>query len=107
MEETTCEIVNLRAIGYGDVPKPNLPESDERGAADPSNAAIEEHSVYFDGEWLPTTIYDRSKLVPGNRIEGPAIVTEFDSTTVVLAGYAAEVDRHLNLIINPSTNGGS
>jgi hypothetical protein len=29
-------------------------------------------------------------------------VTEFDSTTVVLAGYAAEVDRHLNLIINPT-----
>ena len=45
--------------------------------------------------------------MPGNRVEGPAIVTEFDSTTVVLAGYAAEVDRYLNLIINPTTQGGS
>jgi N-methylhydantoinase A len=102
MEDTTCEIVNLRAIGYGDVPKPHLPESDERGDADASAAAIEEHAVYFDGQWLPTTIYDRSKLVPGNRIAGPAIVTEFDSTTVVLAGYTAEVDRYLNLVITPS-----
>ena len=105
MEGTTCEIVNLRAVGYGDMPKPHLPESDERGEADSSHAAIEEHSVYFGGQWLPTTIYDRSKLVPGNRVEGPAIVTEFDSTTVVLAGYAAEVDRYLNLIINPTAGG--
>jgi N-methylhydantoinase A len=101
MEGTTCEIVNLRAIGYGDVPKPRLIESQESGAPDASHALIEEHSVYFGGEWLPTKIYDRSQLVPGNRVEGPAIVTEFDSTTVVLAGYKAEVDRFLNLIINP------
>ena len=101
MEGTTCEIVNLRAIGYGDVPKPRLVESEERGGADASHAVLEEHSVYFGGEWLPTKIYDRSKLVPGNRVEGPAIVTEFDSTTVVLARNAAEVDRYLNLIINP------
>jgi N-methylhydantoinase A len=101
MDETTCEIVNLRAIGYGDVPKPRLVESEESGGADSSHAAIDENSVYFGGRWLPTKIYDRSNLVPGNRVEGPAIVTEFDSTTVVLAGYAAEVDRYLNLIINP------
>jgi N-methylhydantoinase A len=101
MEGTTCEIVNLRAIGYGDVPKPRMQESEERGEADASHAVVEEHSVYFGGAWLPTTIYDRAKLIPGNRVEGPAIVTEFDSTTVVLADYAAEVDRHLNLIINP------
>jgi N-methylhydantoinase A len=101
MEETTCEIVNLRAVGYGDVPKPKLLESDDTGRPDPSHAVTDEHEVYFGGGWLPTRIYDRAKLVPGNRIEGPAIVTEFDSTTVVLAGYAAEVDRYLNLIINP------
>ena len=68
---------------------------------DRRNAVVDENSVYFGGQWLPTKIYDRSQLVPGNRVDGPAIVTEFDSTTVVLAGYAAEVDRYLNLIINP------
>jgi N-methylhydantoinase A len=105
MEGTTCEIVNLRAIGYGDVPKPRLPESDESGGPDSSHAAIDEHAVYFGGDWLPTKIYDRLQLVPGNRIEGPAIVTEFDSTTVVLSGYTTEVDRYLNLIINPTNAG--
>jgi N-methylhydantoinase A len=100
MEDTTCEIVNLRAIGYGDVPKPRLGEAEDDAGADPSQAVTDEHEVYFGGEWLPTRIYDRSKLEPGNRVEGPAVITEFDSTTVVLSGYAAEVDRYLNLIIN-------
>ncbi|MGH3021369.1 MAG: hydantoinase/oxoprolinase family protein [Gaiellaceae bacterium] len=101
MEESACEIVNLRAIGYGKVPEPHLPE-EEPGAGDASQAVVDEHEVYFQGEWLPTRIYDRAKLRPGHRVEGPAIVTEFDSTTVVLSGYAAEVDRYLNLIINPT-----
>ena len=104
MEETTCEIVNLRAVGYGDVPKPRLLESDEAGGSDSSHAVADEHEVYFGGEWLPTRVYDRARLLPGNRVDGPAIVTEFDSTTVVLSGYAAEVDRFLNLIINPATS---
>jgi N-methylhydantoinase A len=35
-------------------------------------------------------------------VDGPAIVTEFDSTTVVLPGYRARVDRNFNLLINPA-----
>jgi N-methylhydantoinase A len=101
MEGSACEIVNLRAIGYGKVPEPHLPEG-EPGAGDSSGAVVDEHEVYFHGEWLPTRVYDRAKLRPGHRVDGPAIVTEFDSTTVVLSGYAAEVDRYLNLIINPT-----
>jgi N-methylhydantoinase A len=100
MEGSATEIVNLRAIGYGEVPKPRLPEA--TGAdADASGAVIDEHEVYFQRRWLPTKIYDRSRLLAGNRIDGPAIVTEFDSTTVVLADHTAHVDRYLNLLINP------
>ena len=101
MEETACEIVNLRAIGYGNVPEPHLPEGEPGEDPDASRAIVDEHEVYFQGKWLPTRIYDRGKLLPGHRIEGPAIVTEFDSTTVVLAGYAAVVDTQMNLLINP------
>jgi N-methylhydantoinase A len=102
MEGTTCEIVNLRAVGYGRMPEPHLAESEPGDGADASGAVVDEHEVYFQGEWLPTRIYDRSRLQAGHRIEGPAIVTEFDSTTVVLSGFTAEVDRFLNLIINPA-----
>jgi N-methylhydantoinase A len=100
MPGTACEIVNLRAIGSGAVPKPELPVGSP-GDTDASGAVSEEHEIVFRGERLPTKIYDRAKLAPGNRFDGPAIVTEFDSTTVVLPGYAAEVDVNFNILINP------
>jgi N-methylhydantoinase A len=100
MPGTASEIVNLRAFGSGAVPKPELPVG-VLGEADASGAVAEEHEIVFRGERLPTKIYDRAKLAPGNRFDGPAIVTEFDSTTVVLPGYAAEVDVNFNILINP------
>lgn len=101
MEGTVAEIVNLRAIAFGKVPEPNLPEGLPGHGSDSSPAIDDQQSVYFHGEWLPTRIYDRTRLRAGNRLDGPAIVVEFDSTTVVLPGYAVEVDRNLNLLINP------
>jgi N-methylhydantoinase A len=101
MEGTTCEIVNVRAVGFGKVPEPSLPQGEAGAGPDATHAIVDEHEVYFQGTWLPTKIYDRTRLKPGNVVTGPAIVTEFDSTTVVLSGYAATVDRNLNLLINP------
>ena len=100
MHDTRTEIVNLRAIGFGAVPKPELPAG-ELGAEDASGAVAEEHEIVFEGERLPTKIYDRARLAPGMRFEGPAIVTEFDSTTVVLPGYEAAIDLGFNIQINP------
>jgi N-methylhydantoinase A len=101
MPGTASEIVNLRAVGYGAVPKPMLPTG-ELGSPDASAAVVDEHDVVFDGEHVPTKIYDRAKLEPGALFEGPAIVTEFDSTTVVLPGYRAEVDAGFNILITPN-----
>ena len=102
MHDTQAEIVNLRAVGAGVVPKPELPTG-SIGDADASEAVSEEHAITFKGESVPTKIYDRAKLAPGMRFDGPAIVTEFDSTTVVLPGYAAEVDGNFNILINPGS----
>src|SRR2546425_3440356 len=52
MEETTCEIVNLRAIGYGDVPKPRLVESDEIGGGYSSHAVGGRKSGFLRGRWV-------------------------------------------------------
>jgi N-methylhydantoinase A len=101
MPGTACEIVNLRAVGYGAVPKPELPTS-EVGSPDASDGVVDEHEVVFDGERVPTQIYDRAKLEPGAVLGGPAIVTEFDSTTVVLPGHRAAVDRNFNILITPN-----
>ena len=54
--------------------------------------------AYFDG-WQDTPIYDREKLLPGNRLSGPAIIEQMDSTTVVHPGMTAHIDRFGNIII--------
>ena len=105
MPATPAEIVNLRAVGFGSVPKPELAVG-EPGGADASDAIVNERQVWFDGQQYPTTIYDRSKLRPKMQFEGPAIVTEFDSTTVVLPGYLAEVDVNFNILITPNNGEG-
>ena len=101
MSGTASEIVNLRAVGFGSVPKPELAVG-EPGGTDASGALADEHQVWFDGRQHATSVYDRSKLRPQMRFEGPAIVTEFDSTTVVLPGYSATVDVNFNILINPN-----
>jgi N-methylhydantoinase A len=83
------------------VPKPELPTGDP-GSDSASAARIEEHDIVVEGERIAATTYDRAKLKPGMAFAGPAIVTEFDSTTLVLPGYEAEVDRSFNILIAPT-----
>jgi N-methylhydantoinase A len=104
MEGTACEIVNLRAVGVGKVPDPPVREEGVAESEDASAAVVDKHSLYRDGDWVPAKIYDRAKLKTGNKIPGPAIITEFDSTTVVLRGHTAEIDRYANILINPDNS---
>jgi N-methylhydantoinase A len=101
MPGTASEIVNLRAVGFGAVPMPEL-RSGTLSHPDPAAAVVDEHDVIFDGQSVRTTIYERAKLEPGAAFTGPAIVTEFDSTTVVLPGYDATVDTNYNILITPT-----
>ena len=48
-----------------------------------------------------TDIFDRAKLLAGNRIAGPAVITQKDSTTVIHPGHVGEVDAYLNILIRP------
>jgi len=99
LDETPHEIVNVRAVALGksaDVAPPAI----EKGDADPSAARTRDHKLYMDGRMQDAVIYDRALLKAGNRIPGPAIVTEMDSTTLVHSGCEALVDAHGNLIIN-------
>lgn len=62
---------------------------------------IHDTRYYYDGGWHDTVIYDRNKLHEDLLVPGPAIVTEMDSTTVILPGYEATVDKLDNLVISP------
>jgi N-methylhydantoinase A len=96
------EIVNIRVIALG-------PQADvgalelARGDGDPARAFVADTRIYADGAWHPATIYDRAKLLCGDRIEGPAIVNQLDSTTLILPGSHAEVDGVGNLLIRDNS----
>lgn len=98
--DVACEIVNLRAVALGKGARLSLSAAAIDGP-DAAHAQTDEQRTYFDDDFLPTPIYDRAKLKPGNRITGPAIVTEMDSTTVVLPHFTAALDRYANILIRP------
>ena len=48
--------------------------------------------VYLSGNWHDTVVYERSRLRPGQRIDGPAIIEQLDSTTLIWPGGHARID---------------
>lgn len=86
--------LNLKAIGV--VPKAEFAVHEPTGV---TPEPIGRRRVWFDGEGLDTPIYQRDHLPCGFRFEGPAVVEQVDSTTVVPPGASAEVDKYLNIII--------
>jgi 5-oxoprolinase (ATP-hydrolysing) len=100
--DVVCEFVNLRALALGrSAPEEASPPAAAAGSID--EARIGTQRIYRKGEWLEAALYERSRLAPGQRIEGPAIVLQTDSTTLVLPGSEAEVDLWLNLVIRQTT----
>ena len=94
-----AEIVSLRSTVTGVMRKPPQ-ETVARGRRAPDKAAFTgKRSVYLAGKYRPTPTYARAALAAGNRIEGPALIEEHASTTVLLPGDALEVDAYGHLVI--------
>jgi N-methylhydantoinase A len=95
------EIVTLRAvvrakrIGMADI------DISARGTS-LAEAKIHDTKYFYDGEWHDAVIFNRDKLGAGTAVEGPAIVQEMDSTTLILPGHTATVDDIGNLLIKPT-----
>jgi len=66
------------------------------------DAKFHDTKFYYEQEWHEAVIYDRGKLGVGTVVDGPAIIVEMDSTTLVLPEHAATVDSVGNLLINPA-----
>ena len=100
MNETEAEIVNLRAIGFGSVPKLELPTGRARaGRRVRRRRRGARRRLRRRGDAARRSTTARSSL-PGMSFDGPAIVVEFDSTTVVLPGYNARIDANFNILID-------
>ncbi|RMG89118.1 MAG: hydantoinase/oxoprolinase family protein [Chloroflexi bacterium] len=66
---------------------------------DPSSARLGTKQVWFDGQPITTSLYQRERLQPGNRFAGPAVVFQYDTTTVVPPGWETAVDSYGNLVL--------
>jgi N-methylhydantoinase A len=72
-----------------------------QGDGNPDAAKLRDHEVWMDGVQQPAAIYDRSRLLAGDVIKGPAIVVEMDSTTLIETRHVGTVDAYGNIMITP------
>ena len=66
------------------------------------DAKIQDSQFYYEGKWHDATLFERNKIGVNSTIPGPSIIQEMDSTTVILPGHSATVDKIGNLLINPN-----
>ena len=95
------EIVNLRSIALGKEARVEVPSV----TIDPDfvNRSEGNQRMFAEGQWWDASIYDRSKVGRGTAINGPAIVTEMDSTTMILPEHVGRIDSFGNILITPIT----
>jgi N-methylhydantoinase A len=89
------EFVNFRAVHTYPLPRPEVTPA-ARAKSTLDDARVGERRAYF-GAFVPTAIYERSRLPLGARLAGPAIVEQSDTTTVIPPGVTALVDDAGNL----------
>ena len=98
------EIVMIRAIATATGGK--LPAVELKREVKPlTQCKLADSKIYYEGTYHDTPIYDRNLLAKDTCIQGPAIVSEMDSTSVILPGYWAKVDKIGNLLIHPLGKG--
>jgi N-methylhydantoinase A len=103
-EDQLVEIVNLRLKAIGHTAKPHFSRQPE-GDLNPRAAQAGYKQVYFAdvgsaaARPMPTALYERPRLKPGNIILGPAVVFQLDTTTLLPPGWSATVDGWGNLVL--------
>jgi len=86
------EGVTLRVIASAEVDTLRLKELEKGGRANPEDAVLyTADTVFDDGVPTPTPRYDREKLKASDTVDGPAIITQHNSTTILPPGYVATV----------------
>ncbi len=100
------EIVTLRVQAIARTRKPRIARA-ALAKPDARRAQISAHPIFEEGRWRNAALYDRSRLQPGNRIVGPAVITELSATTYLPTSWTASVDALSNLILTPASKPGT
>ncbi|RRQ27332.1 hydantoinase/oxoprolinase family protein [Rhodococcus sp. Eu-32] len=103
-DDKPVQLINVRVTGVGAVPHVRIAEIEKGG--DDASAAIKTttQALFWASEtakpeWVETPVYERAQLLAGNKIDGPAIVEQFDSTTIIGMNQHAYVDAVGHIII--------
>jgi N-methylhydantoinase A/oxoprolinase/acetone carboxylase beta subunit len=96
--QRTIEVVNMRIKAVGMTKKMRLKKYPLK-KSNPEKALMKTQSVYSSGKKFQAHVFNRALLNPGDRISGPALVVDYESTTFLPPLYALNVDGYLNLII--------
>ena len=94
------EVVNLRLKLELAVDKPDLEPAAYVGA-DAAHAVTGSAEVVFPGSRVDTMLYDRNRLETGNRVPGPALLLQLDTTIVIPPDWTGVVDPYGNLLLEP------
>lgn len=95
--DAEIQIVNLRLVISGEVSKPQfLTHSEKIKHLEPSKT----HKIYIEGKEYDASLFDRVDLEAGHYFAGPAIISQDDTTTIVLPEFDVKVDKFKNLIIS-------
>jgi N-methylhydantoinase A len=98
--DESADMVSLRVSAIGRLGKPQLPKIPQGNAMPPANAQRGARPVIFEGAGaVSAVVFDRSKLLQGNVINGPAIIEEAASTTVVEPGDTVTVNPFGHLVM--------
>ncbi len=100
-DDDAMQVVSYRLTALGEPGVLTLPLLPDAAGPSPAAARVGERPVYFEeaGGFAPTPVYRRELLLAGHRLDGPAIVEQMDSTTVLLPGQGATVDAQANIMI--------
>ncbi len=99
VDDRPVQIINCRMQALGQVIKAPLAQRIVQGSLE--DARTGSRRVYFGARhgWLDTPVFDRERLPTGVVLQGPAVIEEMSSTTLVGVGHRAEVDVYGNLVI--------
>jgi N-methylhydantoinase A len=94
-EDQLVEIITLRVVGSAKVDTLKLPNLKKGNRTNPKDAKLyARDTVFDDGKPVKTPRYDRGKLLSGDKITGPALIVQHNSTTLVPPKYSAKVLGH-------------
>ncbi len=97
--ELPIETRSVRVSAVGIAAKPNFDRAEATDRDGPAASTAEQEVAFAGSADRTAAVYDRATLTVGDRLDGPAIIEQYDSTTVVPPGALLEVDAALNLII--------